>query len=45
MLEYRVIQRVTVLCQKEYWELFVEMDACFEAIAAEGHSRLLRSQM
>jgi hypothetical protein len=44
-LEDEVIQRITALGQKDYWELFVEMDACFEAIAADGHSRLLRSQI
>jgi hypothetical protein len=44
-LEGEVIQRIATLGQKDYWETFMEMDACFEAIAAEGHSRLLRSQM
>lgn len=44
-LENMVIKRVGTLCQKEYWELFVEMDSCFEAIASEGDSRLLRSQV
>jgi hypothetical protein len=44
-LEGEVVQRIAVLGQKEYWELFVEMDSCFEAIAADGHSRLLRSQI
>jgi hypothetical protein len=44
-LEYEVTQRITALGQKEYWELFVEMDSCFEAIAVDGHSRLLRSQV
>ncbi|MBD2436296.1 phosphohydrolase [Nostoc sp. FACHB-110] len=29
---------------KEYWELFIEMDSCFEKIASDGHLRLLRSQ-
>jgi HD domain len=44
-LENTVIQRVAALCQKDYWTLFVEMDSCFEAIAAEGDLRLLRSQV
>jgi hypothetical protein len=44
-LEDEVIQRIVTFGQKDYWEIFMEMDACFEAIAAEGHSRLLRSQM
>jgi HD domain len=43
-LEERVIQNLAAQCHKDYWVLFVEMDACFESIAAEGDSRLLRSQ-
>jgi hypothetical protein len=45
LLEEKVIQKTATLGQKDYWELFVEMDACFEAIAAEGDVRLLRSQV
>jgi HD domain len=45
LLEGEVVQRIATLGQKEYWALFVEMDSCFEAIAADGHSRLLRSQI
>jgi hypothetical protein len=44
-LEGEVIQRIAALGQKDYWELFVEMDGCFEAIAAKGDVRLLRSQI
>jgi hypothetical protein len=44
-LEGEIVQRIATLGQKDYWELFVEMDSCFEAIAADGHSRLLRSQV
>ncbi len=43
-LEELAIQRLPMHCSKAYWELFVEMDSCFEAIAASGDSRLLRSQ-
>jgi hypothetical protein len=42
-LEGEVIQWIATLSQKDYWELFVEIDACFEEIAADSHSRLLRS--
>ena len=43
-LEELFITILATLCNKDYWELFVEMDSCFEAIASEGDSRLLRSQ-
>ena len=43
-LEELVIQRLAMRSTKEYWDLFIEMDYCFEQIAADGHSRLLRSQ-
>ena len=43
-LESLVIQEVSKRIHGDYWELFVELDECFEAIAADGHSRLLRSQ-
>ncbi|MEH2075229.1 MAG: HD domain-containing protein [Nostoc sp.] len=43
-LEDIVIKRLATQCRKDYWELFLEMDSCFEIIAAEGDSRLLRSQ-
>jgi hypothetical protein len=32
-LEDKVVQQIAALGQKDYWELFVKMDACFEAIA------------
>jgi hypothetical protein len=43
-LEDLVIQAVTARCNQDYWDIFVEMDCCFEAIASGGDSRLLRSQ-
>jgi hypothetical protein len=43
-LEDIVIKRLAIQCKKDYWELFLEMDLCFEIIAIEGDSRLLRSQ-
>ncbi|BAY08894.1 HD domain-containing protein [Calothrix sp. NIES-2098] len=42
-LETMVIERLSALCKRDYWELFVEMDSCFEAIASEGDLRLSRS--
>lgn len=44
-LEDMVITRLARKSHKEYWELFLEMDSCFEMIALEGDSRLLRSQV
>lgn len=44
-LEAMMIARLARKCNKEYWELFLEMDSCFEIIASEGDSRLLRSQL
>jgi hypothetical protein len=43
-LEELFIQNLATLCKKDYWSLFVEMDSCFETIASDGDSRLLRSQ-
>lgn len=43
-LEELFIQMLVARCNKDYWELFVEMDSCFEAIALDGDSRLLRSE-
>jgi hypothetical protein len=43
-LEEMFIQKLAERYKQDYWELFVEMDSCFENIAAAGDSRLLRSQ-
>jgi hypothetical protein len=43
-LEVLFIKKLAELCSKDYWQLFIEMDSCFERIAAEGDARLLRSQ-
>ena len=43
-LEELVIQNLAIRSNQDYWDLFVEMDSCFENIAADGDSRLLRSQ-
>lgn len=42
-LEELLIQMLVARCKKDYWELFVEIDSCFEAIASDGDSRLMRS--
>jgi HD domain len=44
LLEELFIKILARLCDEDYWDLFVEMDNCFEIIASDGDSRLLRSQ-
>jgi hypothetical protein len=44
-LEELVLNRLVALSDRDYWELFLEMDACFETIAGGGVDRLLRSQI
>lgn len=43
-LENLLIQLLVARCHQEYWQLFIEMDSCFEAIASEGDARLRRSE-
>jgi HD domain len=45
LLEELVLTRLAALSDRNYWELFLEMDACFETIADGGIDRLLRSQI
>lgn len=44
-LENLVVKRLSKQHSRDYWELFMEMDACFEKIAEDGYSRLIRSQI
>jgi HD domain len=44
-LENLVVKRLSKQHSRDYWELFMEMDACFEKIAEDGYSRLMRSQI
>ena len=44
-LEGSFLKMLSTQCDKDYWDLFIEMDGCFESIASDGHSRLLRSQI
>jgi len=43
-LENIVIDKTAKLLNRDRWEIFVELDSCFEKIAANGDTRLLRSQ-
>jgi hypothetical protein len=42
-LELRVIDRVAVMLHKDRWDVFSELDDCFEQVAATGNLRLARS--
>jgi hypothetical protein len=44
-LEDLVIRELASRSQQDYWYVFMQMDACFEQIAAGGDNRLLRSQI
>ena len=42
-LEDMVIQRIIDILQKDFWDIFPDLDACFEQIAAQGDQRMARS--
>lgn len=44
-LEKEIIDRLSKLTSKDYWQLFIELDNHFETIASTGEERLVRSQM
>ena len=44
-LEELFIQMLARRCHQDYWGLFIEMDSCFEKIASDGDSRLMRSEI
>ena len=43
-LEKRVIEVISESLRLSFWDLFIELDSSFESIAANGTTRLLRSQ-
>ncbi|MEM8642558.1 MAG: hypothetical protein AAGG51_27630 [Cyanobacteria bacterium P01_G01_bin.54] len=43
-LETLVIEQVALRSGGDYWTVFMALDSCFEAIAADGQQRLWRSQ-
>lgn len=43
-LENLIIDIVAQKLNKDRWDIFVELDSCFEFIASQGDSRLIRSQ-
>ena len=42
-LEKAVIERISKLTNQDFWQLFIELDSCFENIASQGEERLARS--
>ena len=40
-LEKQMIQKVAILAQSDYWEIFAEFDSFFEEIADKGYERIL----
>jgi hypothetical protein len=43
-LETTVIDAVVARCGGERWDVFLRLDACFEAIADGAEERLLKSE-
>ncbi len=44
-LELRVIDEVAMRLGKDRWDVFSDLDSCFERVAADGGSRLSRSKV
>ncbi len=42
-LEHKVIERISLLLKKDQWDIFTDLDSCFENIAAGGIERLNKS--
>jgi hypothetical protein len=42
-LENMVIDQIAKQLSKDRWDLFIELDSCFEMIASAGEDRLARS--
>jgi putative nucleotidyltransferase with HDIG domain len=42
-LELMAIDKIAKSLGQQRWEIFIELDSCFETIASEGADRLLRS--
>ena len=43
-LELRIIDAAAAALDQDRWDLFADLDACFERIAAKGDERLVRSR-
>jgi hypothetical protein len=43
-LEKKVIETAAAKLGRGFWDVFVELDTCFERIASDGTERLARSE-
>ena len=43
-LELKIIDKIAALMGKERWDIFLELDDCFESVASSGAQRLERSK-
>jgi hypothetical protein len=43
-LEESIVKILADRSSRDYWDIFIEIDSCFEAIANDGVRRLLRSK-
>lgn len=43
-LELRIVDKIAALMGKERWDIFMELDDCFESVASSGGKRLERSK-
>jgi hypothetical protein len=43
-LELKIIDKIAALMGKERWDIFLELDDCFESVASSGGKRLERTK-
>ena len=43
-LELKIVDKIAALMGKERWDIFLELDDCFESVASTGSIRLERSK-
>ena len=43
-LERQVVQAIGQRAGRDFWDVFIDLDTCFEGIAADGAGRLVRSR-
>lgn len=43
-LELEIVDKIAALMGKERWDIFLELDDCFESVASTGSKRLERSK-
>ena len=43
-LELKIVDKISALMGKERWDIFMELDDCFESVASSCSKRLLQSK-